>query len=136
MSWKIELSDTQVSVIQKALEMYSRLLMGQISTVLEAFPDLSWDDRQQIHKFARQYIFKELDSPNAFYSICNGDKIGENAQVAWDIQQVVRQAVSWHRAGKKLGVDKRDWGDSMWGVNFDDPSQTGSEPLCKIERVE
>ena len=136
MTWKIELSDKQVNVIQKALEIYSRLLMGQISTVLEEFRDLSYDDRQQIHIFARQYIFKELDSPHSFYSICNGEKIGDKAQIAWDIQQVVRQAVSWHRAGKKLGVDKRDWGDSMWGVSFDDPFQTSSEPLCKIERVD
>lgn len=136
MTWKIEVSDKQAGVILKALEVYSRLLMGQISTCLEEFSDLSYDDRQIIHNFARQYIFKELDSPHAFYSICNREKVDEKAQIAWDIQQVVRQAVCWHRAGKKLGVDKRDWGDGMWGVSFDDPFQTSDEPLCKIERVE
>jgi hypothetical protein len=134
MTWKIEVSDKQAGVIMKALEVYSRMLMGQISTILEEFPDLSWDDRQYIHNIARQHIFKELDNSHAFYSI-SSDKINPKAQIAWDIQQVVRQAVSWHRAGKKLGEDKRDWSE-MLGVDFDDPFPSNSEPLCKIERIE
>lgn len=135
MSWRLEITDRQAEVLMRALDVYSRFLMGQISTCLDEFHDLSYDDKQTIHLYARQFIFKELDSPYAFYSICNREKVDEKAQIAWDIQQVVRQAVSWHRAGKKLGVDERDWGDGMFGVSFDDPFQTSDEPLCKIERV-
>ena len=132
MTWNITLSDKQMSVVCRALENYSRLMMGQIDNALEDFTDLSWSERKSIHDFARKIIFAELGSSNAYYSI-SSEKIGDNAQISWDILQVLRQAVSWHRVGKKLGEDEREW-STMMGVNFDDPFCCNSHPLCKVER--
>ena len=133
MSWNLKLNDKQASVVSRALDIYSRLLMGQIDNVLHEFPNLSYDERRHLHKIVRQYVFSELDE-SAYYGICS-EQTDEKAKVAWDVQQVIRQALSWDSLGKDPKKDRRDWNEMM-GVSFDDPFVTSLEPLAEIEKVE
>jgi hypothetical protein len=59
---KIFLTDVHLLTIQTALEVYTRLRLGQIDIALdEAFPDywLTWEEREDIHKFARKILFPD-----------------------------------------------------------------------------
>ena len=132
--WNIKVNKKQADIINKALEIYNRLLMGQIDVVLEVFINqLSYDDRQTIHRFARQFIYKELGHSSSSYSI-RSKEICETARVAYDIEQVIRQVLSWHKKGKEVGKDQSD--SSMIGVSFYDPLRTSDEPLPKMAKVE
>jgi len=59
---KISFTDAHLQTIQTALEVYTRLRLGQIDIALdEAFPDywLTWEERENIHKFARKILFPD-----------------------------------------------------------------------------
>lgn len=129
--WNLKINTNQAAVLSRALEIYTRLLLGQIDNVLEEHHNLTWDQRREIHELARQYIFPEhgVNGHPGIY----GEQTNENAQIAWDIAATVRQALSWDREGKELGKDERDW-KTMMGVNFDDPLRCSNEPLPKFTK--
>lgn len=129
-SWNLTLNVTQANLVSRAMELYTRLMIGQISAVLEEHTDLSWDDREAIHRFARMYIFPEHGS-NGGPGICS-DETSEKAKIAWDISATMRQALAWDREGKDIGKDTRS--HDMYGVIFDDPMRTSNEPLPKITK--
>ena len=59
---KIAFTDKHLQVIETALEVYTRLRLGQIDIALdEAFPDycLSWEERQHTHNVVRSILFPE-----------------------------------------------------------------------------
>lgn len=64
----IKFTDEHLSVIQRALEVYSRLRSGQIKIAMEEAYydyDLSWEEADSIEKFVRKIIFPE--PPQLFY---------------------------------------------------------------------
>lgn len=130
--WQIEVDDKQLEIINNALDMYTRMLLGQVHIALEAIPDLTYKDREVIHHFARQYILSEM-YPNQSPGIASKEA-NKNAQIAWDIYQVLRQSYYWEKAGKDPKKDTRDW-STMNQVFYDDPLKTSDHPLCTISKI-
>lgn len=59
---KIHFTDAHLRVIEQALEVFTRLRLGQFDTAIdEAFPDtlLSWDEKQEILKVLRGIVMPE-----------------------------------------------------------------------------
>lgn len=130
--WQIEVDNKQLEIINNALDMYVRMLMGQIQLALAAIPDLTYKDREVIHHFARQYILSDMP-PNAYPGMASKEA-NKNAQIAWDIYQVLRQSYYWEKVGKDPKKDTRDWG-TMVQVFYDEPLQTSDHPLCSINKI-
>lgn len=119
--WSLTVTDKQADVLVKALELFSGLSMGQLDGLLK-FKDFQKDvNRGALRSclnLAKQLMFPELPD-NAYHGV---GTCGDEADIAWDIHQVLRHKISWTRYPK---------GGST--VNFHEPFPYGSEPLCDIK---
>jgi hypothetical protein len=104
-----------------ALDLYSRVRMGQFHQIVHIFlPYRNFDCvvAERFLTMAREEIFPELDR-NAYYGIFNRE-VGDG-QVTWDIYQVIRHAMAWHRNP-----------NGGWTVDFDEPMVASNEPLPSV----
>lgn len=132
-------SKEQLRTMEMALELFSRLNIGQIWAVCEAVKHKGANKEigyyqlsRAIEAMVKPIMFPDLHQ-DASYGICAEDTPIE-AKRAWNIQQVIRQFLSWENMGKHPQFDEREWrgDDSMMGVNFDDPFNTIGEELPTI----
>jgi hypothetical protein len=99
---QVTLTPEQAGVVVDALDLFSRLHIGQFHTVAELFFD-RLPDRETVALMentlfdARQLAFPELTGgPNQSHSM-SSRKVSEVGKVAWDVQQVIRHTTSWAR---------------------------------------
>jgi hypothetical protein len=95
----LHLSDLQISVLEKALDLYSRTLMGQLAivseTLGEAFPEelskrglTHWDLKTQyLAPLAHDALGLEKGS---YYGIYD-PKVSENGKIAHDLQKTLQK---------------------------------------------
>lgn len=119
----IEMSDEQAYTIQDALELYSRVLIGQIDIVNEVVRrELGTvTDYRELETLANKLkdgLFPELTKYRS-YGIPGCKSI--RARVAWEIMTCIRNSMAWY---------KHPEGGNT--VNFDPPTQYSNEPLIKI----
>ena len=138
MKYQVELSERQIDVINKALDLYGRLHIGQTEAISRAIENKTFNDPEVDHEKIEDFVeeLKTIAFPglhrNAFFGIFSNEA-GPEAQIAWDIQQVLRHRVSWDKAGNPSTRDHQ----TMWTVNYDSPMQSRpDEPLCEIRRTD
>ena len=148
---QIEINDEQAYVIVEALDLFSRVLIGQseeVGSVMNKY-NVNMLDSEMVGAEGNQYTQSKPDKKaydahhdftdairslkhsllgihiNGSYGI-HSDVVHDNARVAYDIQQVLRNHLAWkhHKSGS--------FGGTM-GVSFDKPYQTSKLPLPKIE---
>ena len=121
----IKLSDTHLRVINRALEVYSRMRSGQIGMALDEAYDkfIDYDSRDLIEKMVCQLIIndKDLFSRGSSYSF-NNPKMGD-AKIAYEILATFRQY---------LAVKNNDGYFDYSTVHFSDPLKASEEPLPEI----
>jgi len=121
----IKLSDAHLRVINRALEVYSRMRSGQVGMALDYAYDkcIDWDSRDVIEKMVRKLIIddKELSSPGASYGF-NSNQVGD-AKIAYEIKCVFRQF---------LAVKNNDGFFSYETIDFGDALKASDEPLPEI----
>lgn len=117
----VELQEEHISVINRALEVYQRLKMGQIKSAFdEAFDfPIDYDDAIAMERFVRSFLFKDLNS-NAFYGIYNQDKVGD-ATLAYELYKTFKQYKYFKRTD--------GWRDG-WGC--DSSGNIGEKPTSGI----
>lgn len=120
----VQLSDKHLGVIRNALEAYVRANLGQFRLMLdELFPfnSVSYEDAADIEGLMKSRIFPEL-SANGYHGITS-DKMPENAKIAAEIMQTIRQY---------LAVKRNDGYYDASYVSYDDPFKVSNEPLPVI----
>ncbi len=124
--YQLTVTDEQVQVLLKALDVYSRVGCGQFERILEMFLG---DPRRQkdvpdckllFNRFKEQLLAL---TPDTSYSICSPD-VPVDYRLAWDVLQVLRHHVAWRKQP-----------EGGFTVNFDKPMNTSGAPLCRIETV-
>lgn len=124
------LSIAELSSLRTACELYTRLAIGQgwaVAGYLGCPEDAAQAARAFDLRF-REIFFPELQG-DASYGI-NSQLVHDNARVAWDVLQVVRQHLAFDAQGKVVGRDKRDI-RTMKGPEFDDPMQRSRLALIR-----
>jgi hypothetical protein len=89
--YKLTLNEEQAKATVKALEAYTRLQMGQINIVMETFPNLTWENRQSIHYYARNLITPGED-PGRSLGITNKD-LSMDAKLCYEIMGTLNFAL-------------------------------------------
>lgn len=144
MTYQLTLTERQAQVLQTALEAYARLGIGQWRPAVEHLPlrkDQDWsawhDTLDAIGILLAQHTLHGIDGWRQSLSITGAD-VRPEAQIAWDLHQVVRHRLAWDQAVARGDVASleapRNW-RAMLGVQFDDPMQWGPEPLASIAHV-
>jgi hypothetical protein len=124
--YALELNGEQLQVVQRALDLYFRIGMGQITEItahlIPPNKDVSeWCKRRDIVdsylRVARRTAMPELSSDNSYYSI-HSIEIDESNRIASDIHDVIRYTLAWER--------KPEGG---FGVSWDEPFKRSNRPL-------
>lgn len=118
--YSLTINAKQAHIMVKALDLYSRLLSGQIEELgpFFRFHGMRQVKDQSLFEIKRQ-LFPELES-NAGYSI-GAKETDPKAQIAWDIQQVIRHQLAW---------DNNPQGG--FTVDYDEPFASSDQPLPTI----
>ena len=146
----LHLNNTQMQVLVEALDLYSRVLIGQLeevggvatiysvnmldNIVVEATGGKRYraskpckNSFEEHHQFTDEVrLLKQTllgIHSNGSYGIFN-EMVHDNARVAYDIQQVVRGALAWERTP-----------EGGMGVSFDTPHKSSQQPLPTITTV-
>ena len=109
---------SQARVVMRALNLYSRLHMGQVDELMFLFGYRRTFDREQVRSIIRELrarLFPEL-SANEYYSVSD-EHVGDGRD-AWDVQQAMRYAVAWHLHP-----------EGGCTVDFNTPMRSSSAPL-------
>jgi hypothetical protein len=122
----LHLTEKQAQVIVNALDLYSRIGMGQLKEVahiLRLNPNSSDNTSDILNDIYNELIdlSKLWIGGSGYYGIFS-DKISDVFRTAWDIQQVIRHRLAWDR-NPEGGIF----------VNFDKPINTSKEEFPKIE---
>ncbi len=126
--YKVTLSEAQVDVIIRALDMYSRLGCGQFEEIDRLFQfdprrnpqSYGWETRRKLDALKQLYLPLQ---DNASYSICS-QEVPVDFRLAWDVYQTLRHHVSWERHP-----------EGGFTVNFREPMNVSGAALCTIETV-
>lgn len=122
--YTLTMSAEQASVIIRALDLYSRIGIGQfeeVARVYETSRDLSFMQEEDLKTCLINAKVAAGHPKNGSFGIHN-IVVSDKFRVAWDLQQVVR-----HR----MAYDTRPEGNPM-NVHFDTPYQCSKEPLATI----
>lgn len=122
MEYELSLTKEQVEVLIQALDLYSRIGIGQFEEILDVydFSKISYESRDDVKQHMMSSKVLAGHSMNGNYGIHN-EEINDKFRIAYDIQQVVRHRLAWDRNPK---------GEIT--VNFDKPRQISKMELPKI----
>lgn len=117
--YTIEVTDRQLEILINSTELYARIHIGQLFTILdEMIGKINNSDLEKIREYLRSceslFRINEVDSRKF-----------PQSNIAWDLYQVLRYKYSW---------DKHPEGGCT--VNFNPPLKMGQEPLAKITKNE
>lgn len=126
---KLTVDETQAQIINSALDLYSRLLCGELSTLTTFFAkhnsdlDLPHDELFSILREIKSLVFPDLSASNyCVYGIYQ-EEAPEQAKVAYDLFQVIRNHIAWKNKPEG-GIE----------VDFHEPMNTSEKtPLAKIK---
>lgn len=108
---QLTMTESQAQTIMNALDLYSRLGHGQvfeIKNAMERHFGKEWGkDVDDALKTVKAVYFPELRHDGEYYSIFN-ERTPEESKIGWDLIQVLRYAISWHK--KPLGGHTVDFG--------------------------
>jgi len=124
----ITLSNKQASVILAALEAFQRARMGQFSMALEQiFPKKclakGFEEMQTLEMDLKKFFFGDELSKNSYWGIPNKEKVGEDAQIAYEIFGTMRQFMALEKSG---GIYENY-------TNYNSPLKLSDEPLPEID---
>ena len=122
--YTLTMNEEQAQLLVKALDLYSRIGIGQFEEVLQVY-----DPTAKLSPGTRDDIRQQLDfakaaaghPANGSYGI-HSPEVRDEFRAAYDIQQVVRN---------RLAYDRKPEGNPS-SVHFDEPRQISKVPLPTI----
>lgn len=130
-TYQLILSERQAITLVSALDLYSRIGMGQIEEIVQILklnPGVL--DENNSCKPTRLEAITELAKEAAEcwmgrsggYNGIFSEKIHDVFRISWDLQQVIRHRIAW---------DRKPTGGLQ--VDFDEPLKSSNEPLASIK---
>lgn len=121
--YKVELSEEQCYHVEKALELYCRMQMGQFWSAAELFfSEPNHRELREALNALAPLIFPQYPGNGSASHGITSDQVPEGAKIAYDLQCVLRHRRAW---------DENPAGG--WSVNYQDPLHTAKHPLPKVE---
>ena len=134
--YTLTITENQARLIAQALELVSRVQMGQWPEFIDWLPHrhlFDWHDlREKLQPVMSEHFRKAkpegcqyaIDGWGSHYGIYS-EFIPDTARVAWDLQKVIQHRLAWDRNP-----------EGGFTVDFDKPAHAGKEPLAIIKLVE
>jgi hypothetical protein len=127
----LEVNELQAGIIQEALDIYSRVIMGQFHEMTKLWENNTeiWrnqkarDDIDKKIEEIRDIVYPELKG-YAHWGIYN-PKCPETSKIGYDMIQVLRNRLAWHRTP-----------NGGHTVDFGTPLPASKQELIKVDIVE
>ena len=123
--YNLKINEHQAEVLERALDLFSRIGMGQFKELLRTF------ELNKLRSYSDDNYLKIVDqikrllddihilltelSPSGYFGITS-NKIDDDFRVAFDIYQVIKHRLSWDRVP-----------DGRIGIDFYDPLPASTE---------
>ena len=120
--YNLSLTERQAQVLVDALDLYSRIGMGQLTEISHVLR-MNSKAVDEVDMMLREASYCWMGGAGSYYGITS-DKINDVFRVAWDLQQVIRYRLAWDRNP-----------DGGIQVHFDEPLKSSAEPLAVIKKV-
>lgn len=140
MMYTLTVSKKQLQVIQKALNLFARVQLGQWREIDDHLPlkgQIDYADLYAIGKILSKYMDGGMNGINSSYGIGH-PKLPESNSIAFDIHDVIRHKLSWEYAIEQGWVNSEDdkrQNNLMLGVNYERPFKWSRENLPVLKRV-
>jgi len=129
-NYQIRLNQKQLELIQKSLDLYSRLQCGQLKELSNNFSSpfqdrLNDNNREEVTDCVntiKTIIYPELSTSSSFGIF--GPQTPDSAKIAYDMIQVIRYKIAWSN-NPEGGIT----------INFDSPLKCSSEPMIDVEKI-
>jgi len=129
-NYQVKLSQKQLELIQKSLDLYSRLQCGQLEELSNIFSSpfqdrLSKINKEEINKCIgtmKNLLYPEL-SKNSSFGIF-GPQTPDSAKIMYDMIQVIRHKIAWSN-NPSGGMT----------INFDSPLKCSKENMISVEKL-
>jgi len=129
MKYQLTISEKQANVITMALELFTRIGLGQLERILDhpqysrkiINDNISYEETKEL-LYKVKSVLTGYDR-YASYGIGN-ENVHESCIVSYDITQVIRHRLIW---------DKKPEGGIT--TDFEEPTQFSNEELAKIEAI-
>ncbi len=127
-NYQIEANESQLELIMKALDFYSRIQMGQVSELTNPYSiPLSEADYSEVETKLielKKSMFPSLEA-KTFYSI-KSKNLPDNIRQSVDILDVIRHRLAWDKTTE----------EKPSGLQYDKPMNWSNEiELIKIKKV-
>jgi hypothetical protein len=138
MSYEITgISENQLRIIKDALDLYSRVRLGQIEEAFDAMTDrggvdrvFKWETKSDLARRAKAAVGLQA---NSSWGVGHSEK----TDTAIDLVDVIRHEMAWNRAIESGLVESkespRDF-STMLQVDYDEPLQWGPESLITVSK--
>ena len=141
----INLPESDADLLIRALDIYSRLRLGQWDKVTEHASDVEFDPKPpaestsslwKVEDYTKRHKYRDVLArwaaeyiafvPNGSFGIAS-DAVEDDARIAYDMKEVLRHRLSWDRNP-----------EGGWTVNFDKPMlwSKARVPLITFQRIE
>ncbi len=128
--YQLWITEKQAQVLVNALDLYSRIGMGQFSEITHVLrmnalgnPSGQADALAKVDELTRKASSYWMGGSGDYYGIAS-EKINDIFRVAWDLQQVIRYRLAWDRKPEG-GIQ----------VHFDEPWKSSAEPFAVIKKI-
>lgn len=124
---KLTLTERQACILRDALDIYSRIGIGQFDKVVDTYDRngmMTPQQREDVEKLFKSAKIVCGHTHNGSFGIHN-PLVNDTFRKAFDINQVLRNKIAWSRAPQG-GV----------GVDFYEPHRISEDPLPTCEVVE
>jgi hypothetical protein len=123
---KITCTEEQANVISEAMNLYMRILMGQLENIpWELFKHGRTFDADAMRTTMKDAVKIAFPEMVGFYYGIYQPQVHEDARIAYDIHQSIRYTLSWHN--HPCGGLTRDFNKVM---------QTSKEEIPSVEIIE
>lgn len=139
-NYEVRLTTKQLSVLQHAAELLSRIGLGQWRHILNYLPlieDIDHSaykfDLDTIGSILSKYMKRGIDGYNSSLGICSKE-VGPYAACAYELYKEFDKRLSWDRAianGEIKDGEARKW-PKMSSLNYDGAIKISGEPLPEI----
>lgn len=124
--YQLNIDEDQAHVLIRALDVFSRIGLGQFEEVLDVYDRpcrLDLEQREEIRAGLKAAKLAAGHPSNGSYGIHNESVRGEFRD-AFDLQQVIRHRIAWDN-NPKGGIQ----------VHFDEPRRIGDLPMATIREL-
>ena len=131
---QITLTSHQAGVLNDALDLYSRIHLGQLQEIIYMLGTYNICNKEKLSDIDDKYLQLEeaITQAKSIMGFTSGASYGihslevhDNARVAYDTLQIITQLLAYNQRNLDPKVDKRS--QDMIYLQYDDPFQTSTK---------